>query len=112
MKYCPNCGKQLADNAAMCPGCGNMFQQVGSAARVPDPTDAPSTGYGVLGFFFPIVGLILFLVWQDNFPKRGKSAGKGALIGVIVGVILSILYVIAVAILVGIYGYGFYEYGF
>jgi len=107
MKYCPSCGKQLADNAAMCPGCGHMFQPVGPTAKVPDPADAPSTGYAFLGFFFPIVGLILYLVWQDNFPKRGKSAGKGALIGVIAGVIFAILYVIVFAVLVAVYGYGY-----
>ncbi|MDP3131101.1 MAG: hypothetical protein Q8N15_07215, partial [Bacillota bacterium] len=103
-------GKQLADNAAMCPGCGHMFAPVGPAPKVADPTDAPSTGYGVLGFFFPIIGLILFLVWQDNFPKRGKSAGKGALIGVILQVVLSIVYVVVLVIIMSIYGgYGYWE---
>jgi len=110
MKYCPSCGKQLADNATMCPGCGHMFAPVGPAPKVADAADAPSTGYGVLGFFFPMVGVILYLVWQDNFPKRGKSAGKGALIGVISQVVLSIVYVVVMVILMGIYGgYGYWD---
>lgn len=58
-------------------------------------SDAPSGGYAVLCFFFPVVGLILYLVWKDQFPMRAKSCGKGALIGVIVYVasiiILSII---------------------
>ena len=37
-----------------------------------------------LGFFIPIVGLILYLVWKDQTPLKAKSAGKGALIGAIV----------------------------
>ena len=56
-----------------------------------DPYDAPSGGYAVLGFFIPVVGLILYLVWKDQTPLRARSAGKGALIGVIVGVVGSIL---------------------
>jgi len=53
--------------------------------------DAPSAGYAVLGFFIPIVGLILFLVWTDDHPLRARSAGKGALTSVIIGVLLVIL---------------------
>ena len=49
-----------------------------------------SKGWGVLGFFFPFVGLILYLVWYDNHRKRAKVAGKGALIGVIAAVVLLI----------------------
>ena len=53
--------------------------------------DAPSAGFAVLGFFIPIVGLILFLVWHDTYPLRAKSAGKGALISVIIGIGLTIM---------------------
>ena len=50
-----------------------------------------SAGWGVLGFFFPVVGLILYLVWYDNHRKRAKTAGKGALIGVIAYVVFYVL---------------------
>lgn len=46
--------------------------------------DAPNTGLAVLCFFFPIIGLILWLVWKDQYPLKAKSCGKGALIGVCV----------------------------
>ncbi|MCL2489302.1 MAG: hypothetical protein FWF36_01025 [Propionibacteriaceae bacterium] len=66
--------------------------------------DAPSGGFAVLGFFFPIVGLILFLVWNDRTPLRAKSAGKGALISVIVyagiGILAVIISLIAAAVAV------------
>ncbi|MDR0285639.1 MAG: hypothetical protein LBI33_12260 [Propionibacteriaceae bacterium] len=62
----------------------------------PRPADAPNFGYAVLGFFIPVVGLILFLVWREQTPLKAKSAGKGALISVIAGVVF---YVIFVAIL-------------
>ena len=48
-------------------------------------------GWGVLGFFFPVVGLILFLVWLKNKKKASKAAGIGALIGFIIKIILIVL---------------------
>jgi len=48
-------------------------------------------GWGVLGFFFPLVGLILFLVWMKDKKKASKAAGIGALIGFLVNVLLTTL---------------------
>ncbi len=84
--FCKHCGKEIPENAAACPYCGTKTAQAGN------PGDGKSAGYAVLGFFFPIVGLILYLVWKDNYPLRAKSAGKGALIGVIVSVVFGIIY--------------------
>lgn len=38
-KFCPKCGKEVADNAQVCDGCGMNF-----AAQNPDPS-AQNTGY-------------------------------------------------------------------
>lgn len=65
---------------------------------------APSIGWGVLGFFFPIVGLILFLVWHDDYPKRAKMCGKGALISVIVWVVFFVLWIIFAVVIVAVAG--------
>ncbi|MDR0850983.1 MAG: zinc-ribbon domain-containing protein [Clostridiales Family XIII bacterium] len=67
----------------------NAYAQSGISSN---PLDRKSGGYAVLGFFFPVVGLILFLVWKDAaFPLRARSAGKGALISVIIGAALSLV---------------------
>jgi len=60
------------------------------------PGDAPSMGFAVLSFFFPLVGLILYLVWKDQFPMKARSCGGGALIAVIVSVALGVLSVLLV----------------
>ncbi len=57
----------------------------------PHVQDAPSTGFAVLSFCFPIVGLVLFCVWHDILPQRAKSAGVGALIGFVISVILVVI---------------------
>ena len=62
--------------------------------------DAPNGGFATLGFFFPVVGLILFLVWKDQTPLKARSAGKGALIGVIVDAVVVVVYIILMVVLV------------
>ena len=62
--------------------------------NTPDPNDVPSAGFNALAFFFPVVGLVLYLVWRDSTPKKAKAIGKWALISVIVGVVLYILMII------------------
>ena len=93
--FCKNCGKEIDDKAAICPNCGVPTE---TTAVTPGAThnaaDAPSTGFAFLGFFFPLVGLILFLCFQKTTPVRAKAIGKWALIGFIVGVALSVLRVL------------------
>lgn len=66
------------------------------AAGYPTPQTANSGSFGwaVLGFFIPLAGLILFLVWKDQRPGDSKMAGMGALVSVIAGVALWLLFII------------------
>lgn len=97
--FCRNCGKEIDDKAYVCPHCGVLTNQ---AAAKPSVNDSGSALWGVLGFFVPIVGLILFLIWKDERPKTAKAAGIGALITVLLGVVLVIVYIIIfVAVIVG-----------
>ncbi len=97
MKYCQHCGKELADDSVYCPECGGFngepgqqVYQSGQQANTNNTTDKDSAGFNVLSFFFPIVGLILYLVWKEQYPIKAKGCGKWALIGFIVNMILSI----------------------
>lgn len=54
----------------------------------PQPADTGSFGWAVLGFFIPLVGLILFLIWKTEKPVSAKQAGMGALVSVIISVVL------------------------
>lgn len=84
MKFCSNCGNQIDDQAVVCTKCG---VSVNAPA-----TEGSTVGWGVLGFFIPIVGLILFLVWKSEKPRAAKSAGIGALISTIITVVFYILF--------------------
>ena len=154
MKYCTYCGTQLDDATLFCPNCGakqdvsntntnsdgsffaenafgNNSQGAPRAFFANDPlVTERSKGITVLSFIFPIVGLILWLVWKDTKPGKSISAAKGALantcfgmpllglilwvvwkdtnpelakpsgIAAIVGVVFSFVYGIAIGVLV------------
>lgn len=53
--------------------------------------DKASVGFNVLAFFVPIVGLILFLVWKNETPKKAKAIGISALVGYILSIIVPII---------------------
>ncbi len=118
--YCRNCGKPIDPNSVYCPECGanqcdaqttstttttqqnqqqyqqQQYQQQYQPQQQYRPVvqDAPSAGFAVLSFFFPLVGLILYLVWMDQMPLRAKSCGKGALVAVIVEAVAIIGYLL------------------
>ena len=104
MKFCTKCGKELVDEAVVCIHCGCAVAgaTTATAATPVVENDAPSTGFAVLGFFFPMIGLILYLLNMNTAPLKAKSAGKGALAGVITSVVVSILFVIFYVVLVGV----------
>lgn len=78
--------------------------------NAPNPKDVPSAGFNALAFFFPIIGLILYLVWKDETPKRAKAIGKWALISFIVSIVINILMVIAMVTMATIAGVSSYTY--
>lgn len=110
--FCRNCGSALSDDAKFCVNCGQSVNNPAEPAAPPtqepvqsqqppyppiyqqpmQPVDSGSWGWFVLGLFFPLVGLILFLAWRQDKPLSAKRAGIGALVGVIVSVLFSIIF--------------------
>ena len=58
---------------------------------MPNNADVPSSGMNVLAFLFPIVGLVLYLTWKDQYPVKAKAVGKWGLIGFIAGFVFSFI---------------------
>lgn len=88
------------------PSNGRNVQNGGlgaSSTQVQSAKEGGTVGWGILGFFIPIVGFILWLVWKDEHPAKSRSAGIGCLVSVCLGVVGSILYLI---ILFAILGFG------
>lgn len=89
--FCRHCGKELPQNTSACPDCGTKVKKY-TPKKATRP-DKKSPLHTVIGFFFPVIGLILYLVQKDTCPLRAKSAGKGALLRVAVNFALFLLYV-------------------
>lgn len=89
--YCKNCGRSVDDTSSYCNNCG---ARIDNKPNADVSEDSLSLGFAILGFFIPIVGLILFLIYEEKKPKRAKSAVKGALIGFITEIVLAIILVI------------------
>ena len=106
--FCKKCGSQLPENTVICPSCGTVAEaetQQPYAYAPQKPLDNGSVGWWFLGFFFPLIGLVLFLVWRNDKPLSAKRAGWGALVGVIVSVVFSILFsFVFAALFAGIFG--------
>lgn len=99
--YCKNCGRTVDDTSSYCNNCG---ARIDNKPNADVSEDNSNLGFAIFGFFIPIVGLILFLIYEEKKPKRAKSAVKGALIGfiteIVLAIILVILYVVFAASLV------------
>ena len=89
--YCKNCGRAVDEGSLYCNNCGTYLANTQSQNASDDNSNF---GFAILGFFIPLVGLILFLIYEGKKPKRAKSAGKGALIGFITKIVLSIMLVV------------------
>ena len=91
--YCKNCGTELNENDRVCPDCGTPVDKTApkgapnngpqtyaysdnssasnqtyqySGPNYQPSADSGSKGWGLLGCCFPLIGLILFLVWKDE----------------------------------------------
>ena len=111
MKYCIHCGKEIKDEAVVCPSCGCSVKET----KEQDYNESKA-GIGVLcAIFLTFIGLIIGLIIYPSGTNARRTflKGWGITIGVqiAIGVILGIIY--AVIISVAITGtsssyYGYY----
>ena len=101
MKTCPYCSAAADDSMRFCPNCGAAFQTQNAQQPYNQPyqqpyqnyaqPDMPSKGLKVLSFFFPLAGLILFIVNHKQKPFSAKAYGKMALIGYILSIVFGFI---------------------
>ncbi len=92
--YCRNCGNQVNDQDAYCSQCGAAQQSQPMQQQLASK-DSGHWAWGILGFFQPIIGFVLFLVWKDTKPKSSRSAGIGTIVGIVFAIIFIIIILLA-----------------
>ena len=88
---CNNCGKEIDDQAALCPHCGTSIKKLN-----PGELDGPIGGLGILCFLFPLVGLIMYLSWKSGKPIKAKGAGKWTLWGIGISVVITVIILLSI----------------
>ena len=97
--YCKNCGCSLPDDATKCENCGAVLSYGFEAGKTnPVKEEKGSVLLGILGFMFPLIGLILYLAMMHSEPKKAKSAGKGVLTAFIIYLVFIVIVTISVMI--------------
>ena len=69
--YCKHCGKELADEAIMCPACGTPTGQKSQTKRA-EQAGGQAIPFGILAFFlasFSFVASIIFGAFLYVFPS-------------------------------------------
>src|SRR5882724_3958753 len=113
MRICPFCGREIADNAAVCNWChanlAGTVPQMGAPYTGPQGTNGLAIGSlicGILFFIFPsaLVAIILGHISRSQIRRsQGRQTGSGmALAGLILGYLgisfIPILIIAAIAI--------------
>lgn len=63
------------------------------------PIDSNSFGWVALGFFLPMVGLILYIIWKDMKPLAAKKSLTGFIASIIFYVVAVVFYFICFMII-------------
>ena len=79
MKYCTRCGRQILDDAVICPNCG--CEQETQRQRSNETNGMAIAGF-VCSFFFPLLGLIFGGIGLKKANETGQ--GKGLSVAAII----------------------------
>ncbi len=98
---CKNCGREIDEADAQCPFCEAPTGSMSTTKR----KKKNYTGMAILGFLFPLIGLILYLIYEDRNQAKSKAAGEGAIVGFAMTcnllIAVTLLFGLGAAVLVG-----------
>ena len=87
--FCKNCGKEVNDNAVICPNCGVPTDNYNRSASAPEQKNTLALVGFILSFFVSIAGLIVSIIAYKN-AKKPEFNGDGknfALAGIIISAV-------------------------
>lgn len=108
MMFCKHCGKEISDEAFICPNCGvPMKQTVVEQTEVPTKLVDMNT-FAIVGFIIAFlssaIGLVLSIFGLIHANRYYAGKGKGlAIAGIVIGAVFLVLQFI-----LNLLGYGSY----
>lgn len=91
MKFCAHCGRELVDEAVVCPGCGCACN---NSAIGNDKWNGLAIAGFVVSFFAATVGLILSIIGYRQCKKTNEKGRSLALAGIIISSVELGIYVL------------------
>ncbi|MDE7084798.1 MAG: zinc ribbon domain-containing protein [Clostridia bacterium] len=99
--FCKNCGREISDNAVVCPNCGVQVKAMSNSSN--GENTIAIVGF-VFSFLIALVGLICSIMGYKKAVNEGAPYKGLALAGIIIsiismvfGFILTIIYGAAIA---------------
>lgn len=93
--YCQKCGKEIDDEAVVCIHCGCATKnQMDQTAGNKDSDVRTSVGLVILSILFPIVGIILGVVYRQSYNETRRRAGNAYLIAALITIGIFLIMVI------------------
>lgn len=80
MKFCTKCGKEIFDEAIICPHCGCSTESTNTLKKVNSEDDQVSVGLCILAALIPLFGIIYWPVKHKEAPHRARACGITAII--------------------------------
>lgn len=89
--FCKNCGEYIRGTSAYCPRCKSLLlfsRRKNLDKELLDEycseKDRNSVGADVISFIMPIIGILLYFLNKDTFPRKSRSIGESLILGCIV----------------------------
>ena len=90
MKFCSKCGKEIMDEAIVCPNCGCAV--VNPAVPQQLSNDQVSIGLCVLAALIPLFGVIYWPVKHKETPKKAQACGITGIVAWVIYFVFMMFY--------------------
>ncbi len=88
MKYCRKCGKELDDNAVVCPHCGVLVDD--NALKPKSTTNTIAIVGFIFSFLIALVGLICSIIGLKKSAETGTGRGL-SIAGIVIAIVNMVL---------------------
>ena len=93
MPYCRQCGSMVKDGDKYCPICGCSVDPLtnNNPTIVQKQENQGTPAWFIVGFFFPLIGIIAWIALSRSKPVSSKYAGLGVIAPIVIAMICIVI---------------------